>query len=258
MRRFETTLLSIERISTDYRRLRFAWPAEAGAPSAGQFLTVRCSRGSDPLLRRPFAFSGYDASREEASFIMKVRGPATAILAGLEPGASLDMLGPLGRGFPTPPDGRPALCAGGGIGLGPVLFMAESTREAGREALLVLGFRTASLVPSIEFPAGTVICTDDGSAGLRGRVVDGLASLDPGPRGDVYACGPWPMLSSIAAWAKRAGLPCHAAMEQTMACGVGACMGCAIMMADGNYARACADGPVFDAALVDWSGRGEP
>ncbi len=263
MRRFDTPVLENRELCRDYRRLSFAWPGDAGLPDPGLFLTVRASAASDPLLRRPFAFSGYDPGSGSASFIYQVRGPATRLLSALGPGAFLDVLGPLGRGFPDPPPGsRPVLLAGG-IGLGPLLYAARDlglrASAGGWEApVLALGFRTAAQVPDIELPEGTAICTDDGSAGFRGTPVDWAAGVDPGGRygpdaGPVYyACGPAPMMAALDRLAASRSAPYWAAAEQWMACGVGACMGCAVRLKDGSFARACADGPVFDGASIDW------
>ena len=124
--------------------------------------------------------------------------------------------------------------------------------------LLVLGFRTAAQVPDIDFPEGTAICTDDGSAGFCGTAVQaaeraaGEARYGPGAPPSYYACGPAPMMAALDRLAASRGALYRAAVEQWMACGVGACMGCAVRLKDGSFARACAEGPVFDGASIDW------
>jgi len=218
---------------------------------------VRAANASDPLLRRPFAFSGYDPASGRASFIFQVRGPATRLLAALAEGAALDVLGPLGSGFPAPPAGSRPVLVGGGIGLGPMLYAA---REFGLQAsgarfaapILALGFRTGTQVPGLALPEGTAICTDDGSAGFRGTVVDWARGCGTDEPPAFYACGPAPMMAALDGLAAARRAPFWAAVEQWMACGVGACMGCAIRLKDGSFSRACADGPVFDGSLVDW------
>ncbi len=263
MRRFDTVVLENRRIARDYRELRMAWPeprdgsAWNGNPEPGRFLTVRPSEATDPLLRRPFAFSGYDPESGEASLIYQVRGPATRLLAALGEGAPLDVLGPLGSGFPAPPAGTRPVLIGGGIGLGPMVYAARVFRDraadSGFEApVLALGFRPADQAPDMELPEGTAICTDDGSAGFRGTAVDWAAQFDPGAPPVYYACGPAPMMAALDRLAASRGAPFWAAVEQWMACGVGACMGCAVRRKDGTFARACADGPVFDGSKLDW------
>jgi len=262
MKRVDTTVTSIRPVAEGYYELRFAWPASAGnqaddLPAPGRFFTVRAGGRYDPALRRPFAFSGYDPADNEASFIFQLRGRGTEHLAGLKPGDALDVLGPLGTGFGKPARGsRPVLVAGG-IGLGPMLYLAHALAgdaAAGRyEApVLVIGVRHAGLVPRVELPAGTVICTDDGSAGFKGTATDYLAGFDPGSPPVFYACGPAPMMAAVDRLARARRAPYEAATEQWMACGVGACAGCAVRLKSGAFARACVDGPVLDGSLVDW------
>lgn len=263
MRRFDAELLENRELSRDYRKIEAAWPEDAGVPGPGMFVTLRVSGATDPLLRRPFALSDYDPGSGRISFIFQIRGPATRLLSERRPGAVLDVLGPLGRGFPDPAPGSRPVLLGGGIGLGPMLYAARDfgsrAAEGGWEApLLVLGFRTEAQVPDIEFPEGTVICTDDGSSGFRGTAVEGAERADAGGRYGpdappaYYACGPAPMMAALDRRAASRGAPYWAAVEQWMACGVGACMGCAVRLKDGSFARACAEGPVFDGASIDW------
>lgn len=257
MRRFDTPILENRPIAQDYRTMVFLWPRDEDAPAPGRFLTVRASSSSDPLLRRPFAFSGYDPESGRASFIFQVRGPGTRALARLAPGAKLDVLGPLGSGFPTPERGSRPVLLGGGIGLGPMIFATcEFLRRAPKEGyeapVLALGFRTAAQVPRLDLPEGSVVCTDDGSEGFRGTTVDWAQEYDPGAPPTYYACGPAPMLAAVDRLASAHTAPFWVAVEQWMACGVGACMGCAVRRKDGGFVRACTDGPVFDGSQLDW------
>ncbi len=263
MKRFDTTVAALEPVARDYFRMDLHWDDGAGLPSPGTFLTVRAGTpgraGYDPSLRRPFAFSARDPGRGTVSFVFQLRGRGTAWLASLGSGAALDVMGPLGRGFSPPRRGfRPVLVAGG-IGLGPMLFLARSLGEAARRGeceapVLALGFRSAEYAPTAaaDLPEGTVICTDDGSSGFRGTVGDWLAAFDPGSPPEYYACGPAPMMAAVDRIASARGATWQAATEAWMACGVGACMGCAIPLKGGGYARACADGPVLDGGSVDW------
>lgn len=263
MRRFDARILENRELSRDYRRIEVEWPWNAGTPSPGAFLTVGVSGGTDPLLRRPFAFSGCDPREGRASFVFQIRGPATRLLAERRPGTTLDILGPLGKGFPDPAPGSLPVLVGGGIGLGPMLYAAREfgarAAAGGWEApVLVLGFRTADQVPDLDLPEGTVLCTDDGSAGFRGTAVEAIDRAAAGGRYGAeapavfYACGPAPMMAALDRRAASLDAPYWAAVEQWMACGVGACMGCAVRLKDGTFARACAEGPVFDGASVDW------
>jgi dihydroorotate dehydrogenase electron transfer subunit len=267
VKQFEAEILEHRAVAESWRELLLAWDEGAGEALPGQFLTLRVSPYSDPLLRRPFAFAGYRrAGGDAVSIVYQVRGGATRLLSGLAVGDRVDAIAPLGHPFPLPAEGEEPILAGGGIGLGPLLFLADflaaadSLAAAGRAPLLVFGVRSASLLPSIGLPPGSVICTDDGSSGFKGSPVDWISRnarpRSPGGTLRLYGCGPGPMLASLASLAAERGWKASLSAEQWMACGVGACMGCALPRADGQgYLRACADGPVFDSTLIDWKPR---
>jgi dihydroorotate dehydrogenase electron transfer subunit len=273
---FLAEILGNRAVAESWRELVLSWDEAAGDPEPGQFLTLRVSPFSDPLLRRPFAFSSYrrafasygrafashgragEAGSARVSIVYQIRGKATRLLSELAPGSRIDAIAPLGKGFPKPASDETPILAGGGIGLGPLLFLADVLSAAGNAAPLVLGVRSSSLLPSIALPQGTVLCTDDGSSGFRGTPVDWLAHNAPEGRVRIYGCGPGPMLAALAALAAERGWAASLSAEQWMACGVGACMGCALPRADGSgYLRACTDGPVFDASDIDWGSRDE-
>ena len=289
MLQFDAGILSNRTIAPDWKELILRWNPGAGRPEPGHFLTLRPGRGSDPLLRRPFAVASYeegDGNGPSASIVYQIRGQGTRLLADLLPGATVDVLGPLGKPFPLPVSGESPILAAGGVGLGPVLYLARRLEElrtaAGGAASaagavphpaavpadaapanaapapFVIGFRSVALVPDLPFPPGLVLCTDDGSAGFRGTPVDWIAHNAPSGATRLYACGPSPMLAAIARLAAGRGWQASLSAEQWMACGVGACMGCVLprpVAADGapqGFLRACADGPVFELGDIDW------
>jgi len=256
VQQFEAEILSNRPVAESWRELVISWNGSTEIPEPGQFFTLKATESRDPLLRRPLAFSGFTslgAGENRASAIYQIRGPATRILSGLAQGALLDVIGPLGRAFPLPLEDEVPVIAGGGIGLGPLLFLEERLRSSGLEPILVLGFRNAASIPSIELPASAIICTDDGSAGAKGTPVDWISHNAPSSKIRLYACGPGPMLAALASAAAEHSWPGWFSAEQWMACGVGACMGCALPRADGSgYLRVCADGPVFDARDIAW------
>jgi dihydroorotate dehydrogenase electron transfer subunit len=217
---------------------------------------VRISQDTVPLLRRPFAFSAFDAKTGSASMIYQKRGRGTEILTGKKPGDPLDVLGPLGKGFQMPDNAEKAILAAGGIGLGPIMFLARALGSQGRGFQLIFGCKNSTLIPDTEgfrslFP---IICTDDGSAGFKGMTGDYLSSIESsiGANSILCACGPAPMLKACHEIAQKKGCGCLVSVEQVMACGVGACMGCAVKMAAGGYKRACIEGPVFDGKEIAW------
>ena len=237
--------------------MTFPWE-NAQPPQAGQFLTIRVSERAIPLLRRPFAFSHFAPSEKTASIIIKRRGTATDILWGRREGEYLDIIGPLGNSFHEPEPGKAAVVMAGGIGLGPMLFLADDFRRKKISTLFIFGCRTTEQLPGflgLE-KTGSVICTDDGSAGFQGTPVDYLKILaEPTfSSPSLYACGPLPMLKSAALLAQSRSMVCWVSMEQTLGCSMGACMGCVIRVThEPGYARVCREGPVFDSREVQWT-----
>lgn len=245
-------------IARDTYELTFGWDPEADRPRPGQFLSLLISRTTVPLLRRPFAFAGFVEDEGIASVIFLLRGGGTAILANMTPGNELDIMGPLGNGFVEPRRAGQCILVAGGTGLGPVLYWARYLSEQGRQVLLVYGARGREQVPDHRVFAGlhAAICTDDGSTGFHGTTVEYLHShvKEMSREAVLYCCGPTAMLRCCHELAVEREIPCHVSMEQTMACGVGACMGCAIKMKNGRaYARVCRDGPVFDSRDIAWT-----
>ncbi len=239
-------------VAEEYYEMSFSWPSEE-TPLPGQFLTIRASDRTTPLLRRPFAFSRFDDG--VARIIYQKRGDATAILAAKTRDEPLNVVGPLGNIFPVPRDsGRPVLVAGG-VGIGPIFFFAEHIRA--HNPLLVVGARTRGLLPAESCPHGieTVYATDDGSFGFHGTVVDVLkTTYSTDDNWILYLCGPEPMLKAGHEFATERRVPAWVSLEQTMGCAVGACMGCAVRVTGGlGYARVCTEGPVFDSREIVWT-----
>lgn len=221
----------------------------------GQFVHIAC--GHSRLLRRPISVCAWESTpgANTLDVVFEVRGEGTAWLARRELGDKLDVLGLLGNGFTLREEGR-YLLAGGGIGVPPLYGCAL---DAQGNATAVLGFRNAQRVilqePFRQACKDVLLYTDDGSAGTQGYVHDGVrAVLDKDKDFTaILACGPKPMLRGVVAAAREYGVPCQVSMEERMACGVGACLGCAIQMTDGAMKHVCKDGPVFDASEVDWN-----
>lgn len=227
--------------------------ALVGGP--GRFVHIKCGEGL--LLRRPISICNWSPDRDLIRLVFEVRGEGTEWLSRRAVGESLDVIGPLGHGFQTEEEGR-YLLVGGGIGVPPMLGCAV---HGGRGSVAVLGFRSARNVMLLEDFAkacdGNVrIATDDGTLGHHG-FVDALVRQELEKDNHftaVLACGPKPMLRSVARVAEEFGVPCQVSMEERMGCGVGACLVCACDMADGSRKHVCKDGPVFDSKEVDWNG----
>ena len=226
------------------------------APDPGQFSMLAAAEawgggaGERPFLPRAFSVMRRhpDGSLD---FLLEAVGPGTARLATLRPGDGLWLLGPLGRGFTPPGEGRRPVLAGGGVGIAPLAILADTLRTGAEDPVVLLGFRDSPHARGAELIDGARVATDDGSAGHHGLVTDLLrAELAGGAPAEVYACGPPPMLEAVRALCEALDVPAQLALESGMACGYGACFGCVVPTRSG-YVRLCVDGPVLEAATLE-------
>ena len=236
-------------------------PEVVAVARPGQFVMVRVRAGIDPLLRRPFSIAG-TKDGELLLILYRVVGKGTAIMGETREGERLSLLGPLGKGFKLPKRNQTSLVVAGGIGIAPLFFLIQSMKS--RSAHLMTGFGSADEIIDIDqvgdFPVDVSIATDDETAGHGGPVTDLVEVFlrDRTPNKDplsIFACGPEPMLKKVAAMALDRDLPCQVSLEAAMACGVGACQGCAIKASTNEnraYYHVCADGPVFPVQSIDW------
>ena len=237
-------LLSNTEIAQGIFDMRLAYAQEDLPVACGQFAHVYVP---GKTLRRPISVC--DASGGELRLVYQVKGEGTKIMSQMQSG-TVDVLAPLGNGFHIEPGKRYALI-GGGIGVPPMLYTAKQCDDP----LIITGFRNASLVILQEDLAAqgeTLLCTDDGTAGVKGFVTDLLrahiAEVD-----EVCACGPTPMLKAVAAVCKEHGKPCQVSLEERMGCGVGACLVCAVKVRKNGkeiMQHVCKNGPVFNAEEV--------
>lgn len=229
-------------------------PELARAAKPGQFLHLVCG---DQFLRRPISIC--DRSGDTLRIVFQLKGAGTQWLAERVPGDTLDVLGPLGRGFDLAALGERPVFVGGGVGVPPMLLAMREAKARGASPSAILGFRSkdaAILLEDFRAHGEVSVTTDDGTLGARGFVSDVLAE-QAGKMTGAAACGPRPMLRAVAAVAEAGGLPCQVSLEERMGCGIGACLvcACALRGEDGEtrYGHVCKDGPVFDAKEVDWS-----
>jgi dihydroorotate dehydrogenase electron transfer subunit len=210
------------------------------APDPGQFYMLTAAKrwggGEDERPFLPRAFSVMRARGGELDFLLEDVGPGTNRLAELTPGDELLLLGPLGRGFAPPRQGRRPILVGGGVGIAPLAIWGDALGAP----LTLLGFRDAAHAAGAGLIPGARVITDD-----DGFVTDLLRHELPG-HVELYACGPPPMLEAVRALAADNAVPAQLAMESGMACGYGACFGCVVPTKTG-YVRLCVDGPVIDA-----------
>ena len=231
-------LLNNTSITETIVRLEFRWAGPI--PRAGQFFMIRPERTS-VFLGRPISVAGWNASLS-VHFLIAKRGRGTEELTGLKPGEQAELTGPLGNAWGDMlSDEGPIALLGGGIGIAPLTAFAGELRDRAYD--FYAGFKSASFGLEGLHPRSLIIASEDGSVGKQGLIPD---FLEPAQYRAVYVCGPEPMLKAAAGSCKKAGISCFISMERSMACGVGACLGCTIKTIQGKR-RCCADGPIFNA-----------
>ncbi len=253
-----------ERLGSDIFRLTVLAPWIAEAAQPGQFVMVQPADGQDPLLRRPFSIHQVTGAGA-VQILFKVVGRGTSLLSRIRQGGQLNVIGPFGKGFALPSGVEENICLiGGGMGIAPLLFLAK--RLIGRSAVVgcrlvaLLGARTGSELTVLQgefqqLGLATAIATDDGSSGHHGLVTQlMLQNMAPGDAWRVYTCGPHPMMRGVVEICQGMAWPCQVSLETMMACGMGACLGCAITNPKdpNSYLHVCKDGPVFEMSEVAW------
>ncbi|WP_262172870.1 dihydroorotate dehydrogenase electron transfer subunit [Saccharococcus sp. Marseille-Q5394] len=223
--------------------------------SPGQFVHIRVSDSFEPLLRRPISIASIDYEAGEMTIIYRAEGRGTQLLSLKKEGDEVDVLGPLGNGFPvdeTSP-GETAVLIGGGIGVPPLYELSKQLTAKGVNCIHVLGFQTADVsFYEEEFMrlGETYIATVDGTKGMSGFVTNVMETIGDG-FATYYSCGPMPMLNAVqTAYSGKKGF---LSFEQRMGCGIGACFACVCETTDKTdkeYIKVCSDGPVFPAGVV--------
>lgn len=244
-------------IGAGYRYLALMAPSIVAAAQPGQFVHVKVPALESSALRRPFSI--FNAQNDKLELLYKTVGRGTAALNLAKVGDTIEVMGPLGHGFPTTAEGAPLL-VGGGFGVAPLYFLARKLKDAGLSPKIFVGGRTESDLLALDrFEAlGVEIhsATNDGSAGVRGLVTDPLDDemillRQAGKSFELFACGPDPMLKAVALRATGAGVKGWISMDRHMICGVGACYACIQKTVRGN-SRCCIEGPIFRAEDLVW------
>ena len=253
-------ILSNKKVGPENFKMTICAPQLVRFARPGQFVHLRCANSRQPLLRRPFSLHRLKGNNFE--ILYKIIGPGTNLLAKKQKGAIVDVLGPLGNGFElkrtTKGEGRRAILVAGGMGVAPLFALAEKLADL-EDILVLIGARTKKAILCArdfkKLASNVEIATDDGSQGHKGFVSELLQRVLRGTTGverrTIYACGPKPMLQEIAAISRRFHISAYGSLEENMACGVGACLGCVIKTKVG-YQRVCKDGPVFDLKQIMW------
>ncbi len=250
------TIVRNRPVSRDVSIITLECPAIALAAKPGNFVNVKVSSATQPLLRRPFSI--HDVSESEIELMVKSIGSGTALLSDAPEGSSVMVLGPLGNSFDI--SGTPfdtAILVSGGIGSAPMLFLEKTLAAKGKKVINLIGGRTKGDLLA-ESLGNCRFATDDGSEGLRGTVIDllesELAELRKEGSLKVFACGPNPMLKALARFCRENSLPCDLSLESVMGCGIGICYGCSVEVMDpaGSIRTIllCREGPVINAELL--------
>lgn len=257
------------RISGSYYKLILAAPEIADRIIPGQFVHVRVDERTDPLLRRPFSVHRVISNKGKPGkghieILYEVAGRGTEILSKISSKKKLDILGPLGNGFTISLKYSINMLIAGGMGVAPLMFLAEKLSEAKTENLkqkifVLIGAQTKlKIFCEKEFKklgCDVRISTDDGSRGFKGKVTDLLAeelsAIHFSAPANIYACGPEAMHKALALIARRNNIRAQISLETYMACGFGVCMGCATNTTRG-YKLVCKDGPVFSVNEISW------
>lgn len=221
----------------------------------GQFVCLY-TKDKSALLPRPISICEVDKENNMLRIVYRVAGKGTAEFSGYQAGENVEVLGTLGNGFPYEKAvGKKVFLMGGGIGIPPMLELAKEMDAAKQ---IVVGYRDEKtfLKEDLEKYGEVYIATEDGSVGTKGNVMDAIR--ENGLQADmIFACGPMPMLRAIKKYAEEAGIPAYISLEEHMACGVGACLGCVVKTKEVDHhshvhnARICTDGPVFEAGEVN-------
>lgn len=257
-----------EEIQQDHFLMKIKLPGEFENPLPGQFVMVRIAGLTDPFLSRPVSVYSFARSKSHCmmDLLYRVVGKGTQIMAGLINGSQVEISGPLGGSYTIDPARKKIVLIAGGIGVAPLSLLAQYLcKTVCRDAdgmTFYLGAQTSDAIVGLEplrkYCYNIVVCTDDGSQGVKGLVTKAFQKdMKKYPPADtaIYACGPKPMLRALSAILPEDAF-CQVSLEERMACGVGTCVGCVVAIKDEQgekaYRRVCADGPVFELKDVIW------
>lgn len=248
------TVTSQKEIAPDIYDMWLSTKLAAGAVP-GQFICLY-PKDKSMLLPRPISICEVNKEQALLRIVYRIAGKGTAEFSAYQAGDTVEILGTLGNGFPLEKAaGKTVFLMGGGIGIPPMLELAKEMQADKR---IIVGYRDDKtfLKEDLEKYGTVYIATEDGSAGSRGNVMDAIR--ENGLKADmIFACGPMPMLRAIKKYAEEEKIPAYISLEEHMACGVGACLGCVVKTKEIDHhshvhnARICTDGPVFEAGEVD-------
>ena len=262
----DAVVLKQEQVGPGFYRMEILAPEIVQKAEPGQFVHLQVNKALEPLLRRPISIHNVDREKGTLKLLYQVVGKGTEILSNAVINQILSVLGPLGRGFTLPDKGQKVVVVGGGIGIAPLLFLLKELAAKNISVEVYLGARSKEYLLALQeinlLGFSPKIATDDGSMGYHGQITvllekDFSDNNNSVEQAMVYACGPKPMLKSLAKLLLFKQLPFEVSLEEHMGCGVGACLSCACKVKASNeegylYRHVCVDGPVFSGKEVVW------
>lgn len=260
-------LISSEKLKSDIFRLKFFCPEIAEGAKPGNFVHIRISQNTTPLLRRAFSIFDVDLKKKTFDILFKVVGLGTKILSEKKIGHGLDVLGPLGNSFFVPSKEQKLVLVAGGMGIAPLMFLAiylvKNEKIEPKKINFLYGEKTKNRFVCRDklkkLKVKTILTTEDGTKGFKGKVTDLFLKNRKKPSFEkncfIYSCGPQKMMKKMSELSKKHDFFCQLSLETHMPCGLGACFGCVVKYKENDttstYKRVCVDGPVFDAREVE-------
>jgi dihydroorotate dehydrogenase electron transfer subunit len=247
-------VISNTRLNSDHHLLKLKSPQKLEAINPGQFVNVLVDHSQSVFLRRPYSIHAVDYEYGTFDILVKALGEGSKSISNKQAGEQLSVIFPLGNGFTLTSKGERVLLVGGGCGVAPLFYLAQSIYQRS-DLSIILGARSASDLIELDKYAqfGTVYATtEDGSYGEKGYVTNHpVFGEELGQFSKIYACGPEPMMKAVASKAHAKGIFCEVSLENTMACGFGVCLCCVTDTIQGHKC-VCTDGPVFNINTLQW------
>lgn len=243
------SILENKKVNHEYYKLVFSSKRLSAGVAAGQFLNIQIENHEGLLLRRPFSY--YRIRGQKIEILYEILGRGTALLTEKRPGHTLKVLGPLGRAFTRDLKGKKRILIGGGVGVPPLLFLAEAAGKESPALSFLIGCKSKTeVLPKAELAGvkGEILyATNDGSYGKKGFVTalfENLLKREDPKTFFIQTCGPHAMMAAVMKIAKKFAVAGEASIDERMACGVGACLGCVVETKEG-FKTSCVEGPVF-------------
>lgn len=242
------------KLNTNYVLLKMTSTNVLPEVIPGQFAEIKIDGSPTTFLRRPISINYIDKVKNEIWFLVQLVGDGTQTLSNVSINSVVNVILPLGNGFTTSPNIKKPLLIGGGVGIAPLLYLGEKIAKDGCKPTFLLGARSANdLLQLNDFAkiGDVFITTEDGSQGEKGYVTQ-HSILNTQSFDTIYTCGPKPMMMAVAKYASSHNIECEVSLENTMACGVGACLCCVENTKDDGHICVCTEGPVFNTKKLLW------